>query len=217
MTVVFLIILFLLGVSIGGYLQKRLTLKALQLENEKTKLSKSNQYLEILSKIKNGESNFKTRVNDTVYVETDMVEFGTVDVIYLMDKNDIAIFQGAKCLHTSDGVSKEIIADIISYIYKIYNKKINDVVNILGFVFYREEFERTFKIKAEDLKKVNLFDPLQPLQQDLNEIDQIKSNNQNRYDIDEILDKISAFGMKVLTPEELAFLDKYSNEKGNKC
>lgn len=212
MTVVFLIILFLLGVSIGGYLQKKLTLKALQLENEKTKLSKSNQYLEILSKIKNGESNFKTRVNDTVYVETDMAEFGTVDVIYLMDKNDIAIFQGAKCLHTSDGVSKEIIADIISYIYKIYNKKINDVVNILGFVFYREEFERTFKIKAEDLKKVNLFDPLQ---QDLNEIDQIKSNNQNKFDIDDILDKISTFGIASLSIEERLFLDNYSNEKRN--
>ena len=90
MTVVFLIILFLFGVSIGGFLQKKLSLKALQLENEKMKLTKSNQYLEILSKIKNGESKFKTRVNDTVYVEADINEFGTVDVIYLIDKNDIS-------------------------------------------------------------------------------------------------------------------------------
>ena len=213
MTVVFLIILFLFGVSIGGFLQKKLSLKALQLENEKMKLTKSNQYLEILSKIKNGESKFKTRVNDTVYVEADINEFGTVDVIYLIDKNDIAVFQGSKCLHTSDGVSKEIITEIISYIYKIYNQKINDVVNILGFTFYREEFERTFRIKAEDLKKVNLFEPLQ--HQDLNEIDQIKFNNQKKFDIDDILDKISAFGINVLTEEEKEFLDKYSNEKRN--
>jgi hypothetical protein len=55
------------------------------------------------------------------------------------------------------------------------------------------------------------------MKSEVNEIEKINLDNQNRYDIDEILDKISAFGMKVLTPGELAFLDKYSNEKGNKC
>lgn len=208
--ILYLFLTFIFGISIGGYLQKRLTEKALKFENEKMKLSKSNQYLEILSKIKSGESKFKTRVNDTVYVEADINEFGTVDIIYLMDKNDIAVFQGSKCLHTSDGVSKDIITEIISCIYRIYNKKINDVVNILGFTFYREEFERTFRIKAEDLKKVNLFEPLQ---QDLNEIDKIKSDNQKKFDIDDILDKISTFGIASLSIEERLFLDNYSNEK----
>lgn len=210
MIFLYLFLTFIFGISIGGYLQKRLTEKALKFENEKMKLSKSNQYLEILSKIKSGESKFKTRVNDTVYVEADINEFGTVDIIYLMDKNDIAVFQGSKCLHTSDGVSKDIITEIISCIYRIYNKKINDVVNILGFTFYREEFERTFRIKAEDLKKVNLFEPLQ---QDLNEIDKIKSDNQKKFDIDDILDKISTFGIASLSIEERLFLDNYSNEK----
>lgn len=210
MIIISLILVFLIGVSIGGYFSKKLTIKALNLEQEKQSLSKKNQFLEVLSKIKGGKSKFKTRVNDTIYVETEISEVGTVDVIYLMDKNDIAIFQGNKCVNTSDGVQSDIISEIISTIYKIYNKKINDVVTILGFTFYREEFERTFKINAEDLKKVNLFEPLQS---DLNEIDKIKISNRNKFDIDDILDKISEYGISSLSIEERLFLDNYSNEK----
>lgn len=212
MIFLYLFLTLIFGVSIGGYLQKRLTKKAIKIETEKLKLAKKNQFLEVLSKIKEGKSKFKTRVNDTIYVETEISDVGTVDVIYLMDKNDIAIFQDSKCVNTSDGVQSEIISEIISTMYKIYNKKINDVVTILGFTFYREEFERTFKINAEDLKKVNLFEPLQS---DLNEIDKIKISNQNKFDIDDILDKISATGVTSLTIEERLFLDNYSNEKGN--
>lgn len=210
MTIVFLIILFLLGISIGGYLQKKLTEKAFKLESEKISLAKKNQFLEVLSKIRNGESVFKTRVNDTVYVEINLSNIGQVDIIYLMDKNDIAIFQGPQCLNTSDGIQKEIIGEIISTIYKLHNKKINDIVQLLGFTFYREEFERTFKIKAEDLKKANLFEPMQI---DISEIDKIKSENKRKFDIDDILDKISAFGIASLSIEERLFLDNYSNEK----
>jgi hypothetical protein len=104
---------------------------------------------------------------------------------------------------------------MISLISKIFNKKINDVVEVLGFIFYREEFEKSFNINFEDFKKSNIFGG--QMKSEVKEIEKINLDNQNRYDIDEILDKISAFGMKVLTPGELAFLDKYSNEKGNKC
>jgi len=209
MTIVAIILSFIFGVSIGGYLQLKLTKRALTIEQEKQSLAKKNQFLEVLSKIKSGKSKFKTRVNDTVYVEVELAEVGQVDVIYLMEKNDIAIFQGNNCLNTSDGISKEIITETISLIYRIYKNKINDVVTILGFTFYREEFERTFRISAEDLKKVNLFDT----SQNENEIDKIKSINNKKFNIDDILDKISLTGIHSLTIEERLFLDNYSNEK----
>lgn len=213
MIFLYLFITLLVGVSIGGRIQKTLTERLYKLEQEKFNLEKKNDYLEVMFKIKSGESKFKSRVNETVYLSTKIAEHGDVDIIYLIDKQDIAIFQGGKCLHTSDGISKEIISDMIYLISKIFGKKINDVVEVLGFVFYREEFEKSFNINFEDFKKSNLFSP----KTEINEIDKINIDNQKRYDIDEILDKISAFGIKVLTPEELAFLDKYSNEKGNKC
>jgi hypothetical protein len=133
-----------------------------------------------------------------------------VDLIYLLDKDDIAIFQDTKCLYTSDGIDKSLVDEIISTIYKIYGKKINDVVEILGFVFYREEFENSFNIKVEDLKKSNLFSNLS---NDMGEIEKIKNENKKRFNIDEILDKISSFGIASLTIEERLFLDNYSNEK----
>lgn len=199
---------FILGVVVGGNLQTRLTKRAIRLEHEKMNQQKKDHFLEVVECIKNGRSHFKSRVNDTVYVTVHIKEVGEIDVIYLMDKNDIALFQNAKCLHTSDGVDRDLINEIISLIFRIHSKKINDVVEILGFVFNREEFEKSFNIKAEDLKKANLFSPLET-----NEIDKINLENQLRFDIDDILDKISAFGIASLSIEERLFLDNYSNEK----
>jgi hypothetical protein len=210
MIFLYLFLTLIFGVSIGGYLSKKLAIKALNLEINRQNLEKENQFLEVLSQIKSGKSSFKTRVNDAVYVEVELENLGTIDVIYLMDKNDIALFKEAKCLNTSDGIQKEIITEIIDSIYKKYNQKVNDVVQILGFTFSREEFEKTFRVKAEDLKKV--FDPVNI---EVTEIEQINIENQKKFDIDDILDKISATGITSLTIEERLFLDNYSNEKGN--
>ena len=213
----FLIIGFLsIGFSLGLYVQRKLTERAFRLESEKFSLSKKNQYLEVLSNIKFGSSQFKTRVNDTVYVSTTLSEYGDIDVIYLIDKNDIAIFQGAKCLNTSDGIDLNIINEIISTIYTIYDKKINDFVDILGFKFYREEFERSFNVKVDDSKNINLFGGMINNHDiDKNEIDKIKSENKKKFNLDDILDKISSSGIDSLTFEERVFLDNYSNEEGN--
>ena len=210
MMIIALILTFVFGVSIGGYLQLRLTKRALRIEQEKVVESKKNQFIELKKKVRNGKSKFKTRVNDMVYLSVSLEEHGEVDLIYLLDKDDIAIFQDTKCLYTSDGIDKSLVDEIISTIYKIYGKKINDVVEILGFVFYREEFENSFNIKVEDLKKSNLFSNLS---NDMGEIEKIKTENKKRFNIDEILDKISSFGIASLTIEERLFLDNYSNEK----
>jgi hypothetical protein len=210
MTVFLIVIFFLIGVSLGGYLQKRLTKRAFKIEQEKAAEEKKNKFIELVSKLKNGKSKFKSRINDMAYISVQLDDLGTIDLIYLMDKDDVAIFQDTKCLYTSDGIDKSIINEVINVIYKLYGKKINDVVEILGFVFYREEFEKSFNIKVEDLKKANLF---ANLENETGEIDKIKTDNSKKFNIDEILDKISAFGIASLTIEERLFLDNYSNEK----
>ncbi len=212
MMIVLVVLFFLFGISLGGFLQKRLFERALRIEKEKAEELKKNQFIEISKKVRSGKSKFRTRVNDMVYLSVNIEEHGDVDLIYLIDKDDIAIFQETKCLYTSDGIDKSLINEIISTIYKIYGKKINDVVEILGFTFYREEFEKSFNIKFEDLKKSNLFGNLI---NEIDEIDKIKNENKKKFNIDEILDKISAFGIASLSIEERLFLDNYSNEKGN--
>ncbi len=203
---------FIIGFLIGGRVQKSLTERLIRLENERMSTSKKNDFIESISKIKSGKSRFKTRVNETVYIGLTLEKHGEVDIVYLMDKSDVAIFYGNKCLHTSDGVQKEILDELMSIIYKYHKKKINDVVEILGFVFNREEFERSFNMKVDDIKKSSLFNNLK---EEISEIDKINSENQKRFDIDEILDKISRLGIQSLTFEERLFLDKYSNEQGN--
>lgn len=210
MMIVLVVLIFVFGVSLGGYLQKRLFERALRIEKEKADELKKNQFIEISKKVKSGKSKFRTRVNDMVYLSINIEEHGNVDLIYLMDKDDVAIFQQTKCLYTSDGIDKSLIDEIISTIYKIHDKKINDVVEILGFVFYREEFENSFNIKVEDLKKSDLFSNLS---NDIGEIEKIKTENRRKFNIDEILDKISSLGIASLTIEERLFLDNYSNEK----
>ena len=210
MMIVLVVLIFVFGVSLGGYLQKRLFERALRIEKEKADELKKNQFIEISKKVKSGKSKFRTRVNDMVYLSVNIEEHGNVDLIYLMDKDDVAIFQQTKCLYTSDGIDKSLIDEIISTIYKIHGKKINDVVEILGFVFYREEFENSFNIKVEDLKKSDLFSNLS---NDIGEIEKIKTENRRKFNIDEILDKISSLGIASLTIEERLFLDNYSNEK----
>jgi hypothetical protein len=177
-----------------------------ELDSElKKKVSEKNeQFSEILNNIK--FSKFRSRVNATVYVSSKTSKHGDVDIIYLMDKSDVAIFQGDTCLYTSESVEKEVIFNIIESINKKFKKNINDTVEVLGFTFYREDFEKTFGGK---FKNLNL-DILNTKEE--NEIESIKQENEKKFNIDEILDKISTFGIKVLTPEELEFLDEYGKK-----
>ena len=119
----------------------------------------------------------------------------------------LAIFQNTTCLYTSDSVENEIIEQIIKSICLIYNKKINDVIEILGFVFYREDFEKSIGCKIDEIVKNPIFCKPEIQQED---IIQTKV-----FDIDELLDKISQYGLPALTPEEIDFLDNYSNDKRN--
>lgn len=210
---IFLIILFfILGIAIGGHLRKKLYDRSIRIEHEKNEELKRSQFVEICKKIKSGNSKFKTRVNEMVYISVSLEQHGDVDLIYIMDKDNIAIFKETKCLYTSDDIDEELTCEIISLIYQIYDKKINDTVEIFGFIFYRDEFEKSYGIKLKDLKKLNFFTKLS---NDVDEIEQIKYENKNKFSIDEVLDKISAFGISSLSIEERLFLDNYSNEKRN--
>jgi uncharacterized protein YneF (UPF0154 family) len=195
------------GIAIGILLTKKIMQRLISIDNQRTLNSKRNQFVEALGRIKAGESQFKTRMNDTVYIQVNLVSHGLVDVIYLIDRDDIAIFQNTTCLYTSDSVENEIIEQIIKSICLIYNKKINDVIEILGFVFYREDFEKSIGCKIDEIVKNPIFCKPEIQQED---IIQTKV-----FDIDELLDKISQYGLPALTPEEIDFLDNYSNDKRN--
>lgn len=195
------------GIAIGIILTKKIMQRLVLIDNQRTLNFKRNQFVEALSKIKRGESQFKTRMNDTVYIQVNLVNHGLVDIIYLIDRDDIAIFQNTTCLYTSESVENEIIEQIIKSICLIYNKKINDVIEVLGFIFYREDFEKSIGYKIDEMIKNPIFS--------IPEVQQEEIKQTKVFDIDELLDKISQYGLPALTPEEIDFLDNYSNDKRN--
>ena len=151
-------------------------------------------------------STFSNRINNTVTLNA---YYGgeVVTVMYMIDKKDIAIFKDERCIYTSESVDASIVNQLVNAIESYHRGKINDVINVMGFVFSREYFETTFKIKTEDLKR-GMYGP----QQEVSEVDKIKTENNTKLDIDEILDRILEVGVDKLSVEESNFLENYNKK-----
>jgi hypothetical protein len=208
MGILFIITAFLLGMASGLKLSEFISNKKIQKQNDDILKDRQEQYSEILTKLSTGKTRFKTRVNQTVYISVKLKDHGKVNLLYLMDKKDIAIFKEDKCLYTSDQVDQNLLTDIITSIENRHGWKIEDVVNVLGFVFYREDFEKSFGMKFDDISKSLGMRQ----QQSDSEIDNIVNNNETKFDIDEVLDKIGKLGIEMLSEEEKEFLDNYSKK-----
>jgi len=208
MGILFIITAFILGMASGLKLAEFIANKKIQKQNDDILKDRQNQFNEILTKLSTGKTRFKTRVNQTVYISVKLKDHGKVNLLYLMDKKDIAIFKEDKCLYTSDQVEQNLLTDIITTIENRHGWKIEDVVNVLGFVFYREDFEKSFGMKFDDISKSLGMRQ----QQSDSEIDSIVNNNETKFDIDEVLDKIGKLGIEMLSEEEREFLDNYSKK-----
>jgi hypothetical protein len=206
----YLLILFV-GVILGGLLKDCLNKLSQKTAFNKLILDRNKQFKEILEKVNNKKSRFKTRINNTIYIGVKLEDYGKVDIIYLSDKkeNQLNIFKGDKLIMTSDLVDKVLLDEIISSINKVHYNKIVDVVDILGLVFYREDFERSFGVSLQELKD-NSMNMMKPINEEQSDIQKIINNNNNKLDIDDILDRINKVGIKNLTEEEKEFLNKYN-------
>jgi hypothetical protein len=183
-------------------------LERLSIKKEKKRIDNvESQFREVLSNLITGRTKFKTRVNLTTYISVNLNKHGDVDLLYLMNKGDIAIFKGSDCLYTSDNVDSNLINNIINGINKKHKEEIEDVVNFFGIVFTRAELEKSLGVKWEDFKESidKIFEMTSP-----KKISEEGWLNNIQFDIDDILDKIGRFGMNSLTLEERKFLDDYS-------
>ena len=202
------IVAIIIGFFSLGYLFNNLLRKLLDFYNEKNyKKEIDNIFQSILDNIYTNKTSFNSRINNTVSVMTELQEIGSVNIVYLMDRKDIAIFKGEKCIYTSDSAEKTLVDEIINGVEIFYKHEINDVVNVMGMVFSRDEFEKKFGVKVQDMKKGNF-----GLKEEMSDIDKIKKRNETKFDIDDILDRIGSVGIENLTPEERKFLDNYNNE-----
>ena len=198
------VVIFIGGLLLG-ILMTNLFSYFLRKMKEKDKINDiSSQFKQILTNLSIGSTKFKSRVNSTVYIETKLNDYGEVGLVYLMDKQDVAIFKNEKCIFTTDLIDDSLIDQITKEIETKHSKDINDTIEVLGFVFSREEFEKTFSINMNDVKMDN------SQKKELSDIEKIIKKNNDKLDIDEILDKINKLGIENLTEEEKQFLKNHN-------
>lgn len=192
-----------------GYLFKLWSDKLTEKVNNLREIKdKNDQYEKVYQNIINKKSRFKTRINNTVYIGTKLPDYGRVSIAYLLDKNDIAIFKDDKCIVTSDSVSKELVDKIIKEINYRHGYRIDDIVEVLGFIFYRPDFEKNFNVNFQEIKERAM--KISREMGEMSDIDKIHKRNKIRFDIDEILDKINKVGIENLTNEEKEFLNNFN-------
>lgn len=196
------------GVLVGYFFKlwsDRLTDKVNNLREIK---DKNDQYERVYQNVINKKSRFKTRVNNTVYIGTKLPDYGRVTIVYFLDKSDIAIFKEDKCIITSDSINKELVDKIIKEINYRHGYRIDDIVEVLGLVFYRPDFEKSFNVNFQDIKERAM--RMGKEMSEMSDIDKIQKRNKVRFDIDEILDKINKVGIENLTNEEKEFLNNFN-------
>jgi hypothetical protein len=126
-----------------------------------------------------------------------------------MDKGVLCIFKDSQCLYTTESIDTDLASELLMEINDKFNNQINDVVNIMGMTISKEEFQ----IKMEEMKKWNLNNPNAINDMDIDQksdIEEIKNENKNKFDTDEILDKINKSGIESLSIEELNYLNNQS-------
>jgi hypothetical protein len=203
-TIYFLVLI--LGIYLGVYLNRWSSKLSLKIEKLKMIKEVNEKYSNILNNINNKKTKFKSRVNNTIYIGTKLPDLGKVEVVYLLDKGDVVVFKDKKCILTSELVDVKILEDISNSINMVHYDEINDVIDIMGMLFSRADFEKTFNLNFEELKnKMNL-----NMNSTGSDIDKIIEENEFKFDIDSILDKISKVGLENITPEEKSFLDNYN-------
>jgi hypothetical protein len=178
-------------------------------KNKKLLKNMAKQFEEILVNIQKGHAVFISRVNHTVMLDTKLKDYNVVNLVYLMDKRIVCIFKEDKCIYTSETIENGLRDNIIANIHDLYGKEIEDVVDVLGVTISREELKS--KLKDFEDSNPNL-DMTMFNKKELSDIDMIIEENEDRFDVDSILDKISKVGMEKITKEELDFLKEQSKK-----
>lgn len=164
-------------------------------------------FQQVLDNINTGRATFYNRINNNVTIKTQLNGFGMVNIMYIIDRRDIAIFVEERCIYTSDMADRKTIESIMDAIDTFYKKEINDIVNVMGMIYNKADFEKKFNVKIDDLKK-NMYGP----QAEVSDVDRIIKDNQAKFSIDTILDRISSVGIENLTDAERRFLDNYNSK-----
>lgn len=140
------ILALILGGFMGYFYYILSSKKRLKNNIKKDNLNKTKQFREILDNISIGKSKFKTRIKDSVYIETKLKDYGEITLIYFMDLKKLSIFKNDECIIGSDGIDSYLIDRIITSIRIVYGEDISNMVELYGIKMHAKDFESSFGI-----------------------------------------------------------------------
>jgi len=153
-------------------------------------------FKDILNSIDKNQIKFINRVNNTVGFSILTSRVGIVELVYTLDKGELAILQKGNCLFTSSGIGDELINKICFRLNNQFGKDIEDVTDVHGNIIDNKTIKRVTNNIGNMSSGLGL--PLPP--------------KEPEFDIDELLDKISKSGVESLSKNEKEYLDNLNND-----
>lgn len=178
-----------------------------RIKRKKLAKNSTQEFEEVLEKIKSGKSSFFSRVNNTVIIVTETKNLSEINIVYLIDKKMVCIFRNNTCLHTSENIDRLLKENIITHINFIYKKEIEDIIELFGVVISKKELHEKFEELRNKISSGE-FSIEEKEESFINKI--INDAEIKNLNIDDILDRINLVGIEKLTNEEKEFLNNYN-------
>jgi len=180
-------IVFGLGLIIGFIGGVKFLSWQIQSEDKKTQKKSEDFFLEVTSR----KLTFKQRVNNIVQFFTPEQDY---TIVYIIDKKQIAIFDKDDCIAISSSIDQKITDKIINKIEDNFKTEINDDL---------------LEINGQKISKSYFKEISKPMEKP-SDIETIVEDNESRFTVDGLLDKILESGRESLTEKELEFLNNHS-------
>lgn len=166
-------------------------------------------YNELYDNLINNMVTFNNRIDDLIILNTNLVNYGKVEIIIYLNKSDIFILQNDVTLFDSKLIDLDLTIKIHQKIINKYNSDINNIIEINGVIYNKNDYD----IKSTEIYNKILSD-FNNSNLNINTIvNDLKSQNiKHDYNLNDILDKINKIGYNNLSYYEKEFLKNIKKE-----
>lgn len=166
-------------------------------------------YNELYDNLINNMVTFNNRIDDLIILNTNLANYGKVEIIIYLNKSDIFILQNDVTLFDSKLIDLDLTIKIHQKIINKYNSDINNIIEINGVIYNKNDYD----IKSTEIYNKILSD-FNNSNLNINTIvNDLKSQNiKHDYNLNDILDKINKIGYNNLSYYEKEFLKNIKKE-----
>lgn len=166
-------------------------------------------YNELYDNLINNMVTFNNRIDDLIILNTNLANYGKVEIIIYLNKSNIFILQNDVTLFDSNLIDSDLTIKIHQKIINKYNSDINNIIEINGVIYNKTDYD----IKSTEIYNKILSD-FNNSNFNINAIvNDLKSQNiKHDYNLNDILDKINKIGYNNLSYYEKEFLKNIKKE-----